>query len=130
MAAYVDWAFYTTEFGGAAIADSEFPGLTNRATLMMDTLTFGRAKPIMDAALDTELIYRIKMATCAVMEQLKAAQGVDGVIGGIKVTSEKVGDYSVSKGLSGPEAELSMRGRCYQAAEDYLSTTELMCRWA
>ncbi|MEN6482587.1 MAG: hypothetical protein ABFD29_10500 [Anaerolineaceae bacterium] len=130
MAAYVDWAFYIIEFGGAAIADSEFPGLANRATLMMDTLTFGRAKPVMDASSDTELIYRVKMATCAVAEQLKAAQGADGVTGGIKVTSEKVGDYSVSKGFGGPEAELSIQGRCYQAAEDYLVTTKLMCRWA
>ena len=38
--AYADFEFYTTEYGGKAITEEDFPGLSNRAARYIDVLCY------------------------------------------------------------------------------------------
>lgn len=77
--AYADYTFYTTVFYGNKIPEQEYPYFAERASEYIDSLTFL-------AADDT----RLGKACCACAEIMYSAQPDK------QITSEKVGDYSVS----------------------------------
>mgnify|MGYP002727238318 FL=1 len=77
--AYADYTFYSAVFYGSKIPENEYPYFAERATEYIDSLTFA-------ASDDTQL----SKACCACAEVMYSAQPDK------QVTSEKVGDYSVS----------------------------------
>lgn len=60
-----DYGFYTAVYGGQ-LAEAEFNRLRARARLEIENLTFGRAYSVTDE----DTITRVKMAECAVVDEL------------------------------------------------------------
>ena len=114
--AYADYTYYATEFGGTAIAESDFPRLALKASAVIDQLTFGRA------VTDTEYPSQIKNAMCAVAEEIQAIETSDG---SEYVTSESEGSYSVSFSADAVESRTDEQ-RYYDAAKVWLANTFLM----
>lgn len=122
MTAYADYTFYTTTFAGTAIASTEFTRLANRASQVLDQLTFDRTAPVVTANTDTVLITKIKNATCEIAEEIKRQETAGNADG---KTSESVGSYSVSFGANS-RATMTNRAKWQDAARFWLSGTELM----
>ena len=95
MAAYVDYAYYSTTYGGTAIATAEFTAYANRASAYIDYVTMDRAVALMSLVSpspeETALISKVKNAVCAVADQLHAYSSDGGII-----ASESVGSHSVT----------------------------------
>lgn len=120
--AYADYTFYTTQYFGTAISESDFPALALRASAYIDRITFGRTAAIITADDDTTTINLIKMAMCNVAEEIQAynAELETGYI-----TSEAVGAHSVTY-ASGYTSSLSMNDRLAAAANVWLEGTYLL----
>jgi hypothetical protein len=114
MAVYVDYSFYTQQFKGTAIAAVNFDRLALRASEVIDQVTFDQAGAITDEL----IINKIKMAACAVAEEMQSLEEAGGA-----VESERVGSYSITY-LSKVPAEV----RLVNAAKRYLWNTGLMYR--
>lgn len=124
MAAYADYAFYSTTYMGTAIASEEFPRLALRASLIIDHITFGRAATVVAEDTDDDTIELIGMATCAMSEELYAQENNGGADG---ITSERVGSYAVTFG-AGSRALMSNEEKQERAVRLYLGQTGLMFR--
>jgi hypothetical protein len=116
MAAYTDYTFYNQTYRGVAITQDAFPRLAMRASEVIDALTFDRTAAVITANTDTATIEKVKMATCAVAEQMLSLENSGGA-----VSSEHVGNYSVNY-----ITQLSEDARLKKAAKRYLSRTFLM----
>lgn len=81
--AYADYDFYYCEFYGRKIPEEEFPYFAERASEYLDSLSFAETDEI-----------RLAKACCACAEIIYSAQPEK------QITSEKVGDYSVSYAAS------------------------------
>lgn len=122
MAAYSDYAYYSGTYLGTAIDSSIFPRLALRASAVIDQLTFNRAAEYITDDTDADTIDLIKMATCAVAEELYQEElngGQDGI------TSERVGNYSVTYSANAQSMMTSGQKRL-NAASLYLGNTGLM----
>jgi hypothetical protein len=120
MAAYCDFAYYTTTYLGTAIPSASFPALALRASAVINQLTFQQAAE----QVDTDIVDLIKMATCAVAEELKKTQD-SGDMGGIK--SETVDKHSVTYADNSISMQ-SVDQKYSNAAALYLVSTNLMYR--
>lgn len=122
MTVYIDYTYYTDTYLGTAIAEADFAQLALRASAVIDQITFNRAGAVITAATDTDKITQIKMATCAVAEELQTQSGeaANGVI-----HSESVGRHSVTYAQGSVQ---SKRMRQVEAAQLYLGNTGLMFR--
>lgn len=124
MAAYVDYTYYSTTYGGTAIASASFTALANRAAAYIDLLTMNRAAAYMALLAPTAdelvIIDKIKMATCAVVDEQYSISQTGGVI-----ASESVGSHSVSYAAG---AKQTVSGKLSSAAYPYLAHTGLMFR--
>ena len=121
-AAYVDYTYYTTTYGGTAIASTAFTKLALLATRQLDRLVYGRAQAVITANTDTNLVTAIKYATCAVAEELQnqgLANGEDGV------QSESQGEYSVTYGKNSYNAK-SSQTKLIRVARIWLDGTALL----
>jgi hypothetical protein len=122
MAAYADYTYYSGTYLGAAIASADFARLALRASSQIDAMTFDRAAVIVAAATDTATIDKIKMAMCAVAEELQAIEA-DGNADGI--ASESIGSNSVTY-ADNATRRMTADERLSKAARVYLATTGLM----
>jgi hypothetical protein len=114
--AYADYEFYATQYFGTAIAESDFPRLANKASAILDQLTFGRA------ATDTENTDALANAMCAVADEIYAIENSDG---SEYITSESQGQYSVSYSKDAIEGRTSGQ-RYADAAKVWLANTGLL----
>jgi hypothetical protein len=124
MAAYADYTYYTTTYLGTAIASADFGRLSVRASKHIDALTFGRAAAVITAATDADKIDAIKMAMCAVADELQKDETTGGRD---NVTSEKVGNTSVTYGASGQMTK-TLGQKMTDVATLWLWETDLMYR--
>ena len=122
--AYVDYAFYSTTYGGNAIASEDFVSLALSSTAHINRVTFGRAAQVVDDNNDDDKIEQIKLATCAVAEELLKQRNNNGMDG---ITSERVGSYSVTFGDKS-SALMSNEEKILLAARLYLENSGLMFR--
>lgn len=122
MAAYVTYTYYTTTFLGTAISSADFNALALRASAVIDQVTFARAAAIITATTPAATVDLIKMATCAVAEELQR-QGSDGGTDGI--ASESVGAFSVSY-TANSSKQMTAEAKQSKAAKLYLWSTGLM----
>ena len=120
MAVYVDYEFYTGEFGGSAIASANFTRLALLASALVDEVTFERAANVVEADSDASLIKKIQFAVCAVAEEIQAQEQ-----NGEQVSSEKVGQYSVSYVVNS-DMQRSKKQRQKDAAKLFLGNSGLM----
>lgn len=77
--AYADYTFYTVAYYGSKIPEAEYPYFSERASEYLDSLSFAETDEI-----------NLAKACCACAEIMYSAQPEK------QITSEKVGDYSVS----------------------------------
>lgn len=119
--AYATYSYYTDSYGGSAIAEADFAGLSIRASDRIDLLTFDRADAIIDADTPAATVTAIKKATCAVAEVLQQIDQGDQP--GIK--SESVGGHSVSY-AEGSVKLMGEDARCMLAARRYLVRSGLL----
>ena len=110
---YVDYSFYTEEYGGT-LPEAVFNKNVNRASAYVDYVTMGRAK----AALD-KFGEEIKLATCAVLEEQVATEHGE-------LSSQTVGPWTKVYSASGKTTDQKLN----DAAEHYLLFTGLMYRGA
>ena len=120
MASYVDFTYYSATYLGTAIVSADFARLALRASATIDNLTFERAA----AETDVARIDKIKMATCAVAEELQRQDQAGGADG---IQSESVGVNSVTYSANSSK-QLTNETRQSKAAKLYLSSTGLMFR--
>lgn len=124
MAAYVDYAYYSTTYGGTAIATAEFTAYANRASAYIDYVTMDRAVALMSLVSpspeETALISKIKNAVCAVADQLHAYSSDGGII-----ASESVGSHSVTYA---DREKQTLTKKLSTAAYPFLAHTGLMFR--
>jgi hypothetical protein len=114
--AYADYTYYTVTYLGNAIAEADFPRLSERASEFVDRTTYGRA------ADDTDNTTAIKKAMCAIADVMQTVEN-DGGIDGIQ--SESIGSSSVTY-ADNSARRLVMEDRYEQAARRYLGSTGLM----
>lgn len=122
--AYVDYSYYTDTYLGNAVAPADFARLSVRASKHIDALTFNRAAAIITADTDADKVDAIKMATCAVCDELQKDADSDGRD---NITAERVGNVSVSYGDSSEMAK-TLASKINDAASLYLWETDLMYR--
>lgn len=118
---YVDYEYYADDFGGDAIAAADFDKLALQASRFIDRVTFERAYAVIDAATDTELIEKIKNATCAIAEEIQE-QNVNGIK---NVASETVGSHSVSYVVN-KDVRVTANQKKKDVASEFLGTSGLM----
>lgn len=113
--AYADFEFYKNVFLGNAITESEFTRLEQRASEYIDMITSGKAKYF------TDVEECLKKACCAVAEEILKAEK------GGTVSSETVGKYTVSYGVSQDELS-SKESKILRVCKMYLGETGLLYR--
>lgn len=116
--AYADYTYYTGTYLGTAIASTSFSRLANKASAVIDQITFGRA------ADDTTNETAIKNAMCAVAEELQTQEAANGAD---VITSESQGNYSVSYGVNSSRA-MTNQQKLTSAAALWLANTDLLYR--
>jgi len=126
MAVYATYTYYTTTYLGTAIASADFSRLALRASSNLDAMSFDRIAPIVAAATDTATIDKIKMATCAVAEEIQNQDQAGGAES-IGIQSETIGSNSVTY-VAGSVSTLNSDQRMTKAARLYLGNTGLLYR--
>jgi len=115
---YADFNFYTAEYFGSKIPEKDFNFYAMRASEELDSRTFGRIAEITPA---------IRKACCAVAEVLYS-DGVSHAKSERGISSEKVGNYSVSYSGSSAETDKTVNRRVKSEIEKYLGNTGLLYR--
>lgn len=123
--AYATYEFYKNEYGGNAIAESDFNGLANRASAYITAATCGRAANAVGDDLTA-----IQMATCELAEVFQDEQRLNSQTFSStgSIASESVGGWSRSYGtktLSATDLEL-LAARKRSALLIYLQGTNLL----
>ena len=126
MTSYCDYTYYTTTYLGTLILSADFPRLALRASAFLDGVTFNRTLPVVTAASDTTTIDKIKMAVCAVAEEIQK-QDNSGGADGQGIQSESIGSNSVTYS-AGALQTLNSDQRLSRAAKLYLGNTGLLYR--
>lgn len=121
MAIFASYSFYTTTYGGSAIAQTSYDYYAKKASAFIDHATNELASETITADVDDELIEAIQLAACAVAEQIQRNEQ------GGAVQSERVGSYSVSY-VETPAKQLSEYSKVIQAMKPYLGNSGLMYR--
>jgi len=113
---YANYIFYTDTYLGNAIASADFDRLALRASAYLDRMSFDRV------ADDTDNTTAIKMAVCAVAEELQTIEQ-EGDVGGIQ--SERVGSLSVTYASNSIKQRGTLK-RLEERARLYLASTFLL----
>lgn len=112
---YADYQFYTTEYYGNQIQETEFPALASLATDYIRAYTKGISDTVKGTSLE-----QVKKCTCALADIFQDEKSMNKnafAAGGVK-TSETVGPWSrgYSSGLT-------------TAATEYLKQRRVDCLW-
>jgi len=121
MSAYVTYSDYVMLYRGTLISETDFDSLAVRATAVIDRITFDRAAEEIEDDDDADTVEKIKLATCAVAEQIQKNE--DGAV----VQSERVGNFSKTYVVNNA-MKLTEEERLARAAKLYLASTDLMYR--
>lgn len=110
--AYADYTYYSTEFLGNKVPETDFPRAAARASEYLDSITAGIITKLQ------EIPEEVKKATCAIAEKEYSKEQ------GQEVVSESVGSYSVTY----KDAQTPYEKELYNIAKRYLGHTGLMYR--
>ena len=125
---HIDYPFYTDEYlkgKEPKVSQGYFGFYDSQAEAIIKEMTHGRSDTYIDGN-------EVKMATCAAMEQIYAAIGEstendDADVIPAGVSSEKVGDYSVTYLNNSQEERMqTARKTAMMAARVYLGQTGLL----
>ena len=115
---YADYNWYIFQFWGTKLNENEFNHYALKASAKVDHYTFGRAAK----ATDTDTVYRIKNAVCAVAEKI-AQYEAERLVEGVK--SESNDGYSVTYS---DDVYDTTEHTIYATIYDWLAPTGLMYR--
>lgn len=117
---YAEYSYYLSEFGGSIVPESDWQAMATRASRYIDQITLMRAAEMPDHD-------GVKLATCAVAEiQYKYAQQDKRTVSSAGVSSESVGNHSVSYTAVTEETLAVKNAEMQQAASLYLFPTGLL----
>lgn len=112
--AYADYSYYTDTYQGRAVPSSIFDSVAERASEVLDALTFGRIDTPTEA---------IKKACCAISERVFCVERR----GGSDVAEERTGSHSIAYINKSMRSEM-MEYR--KIANIYMGNTGLLYRGA
>ena len=116
---YADFDYYVDKYGGTIFDDEEsFNPCAVRASLYIDDLTMNKAEAYADSD-------RVKLACCAIAEQVKAIQTSETTTGAMR--SQSVGSFSVTYATS-QEVSSYAKAQITELARLYLGPLGLMYR--
>lgn len=119
--AYIDYTFYTANYKGSEISSAEFDYFELPAEAVIKEMTLNSSD-------DAKGSDAVKMATCAVMEKLFEVLGSSSS-GSAMVSSERVGEYSVSyRNVSASEKHEDAVRAAKAAARTWLGPAGLLYR--
>lgn len=134
MAAYANFEYYQTEYGGTAITEqSRYEPMARRASAYLDYITKGKTKTMSDNE-------AVKMACCALAEQYRIISDLSAVsaqslnLENAGMQSQSVGSYSVTYRDPGESARESVRtaseltAALYSISVQYLAHTGILYR--
>ena len=124
MDAFVNHEFYVNTYGGVDIPPSlSFDTLALKASFDVNYYTLERAQKVIGDDSNQDLVLKIRMATCAVIEILVGNE--NSQLAAMGISSEKIGDHSVSYAGAGVMAQYAKQ-QTYLAIDKYLALTGLM----
>ena len=110
--AYADYNFYATEYKGRVVPESVFDSVSERASEVLDAITFDRISEVSDL---------VKKACCAICDSVYNLE----LRGGAAIESEQVGSHRITyRGAGAGWYGAEHHG----AAATYLSGTGLLYR--
>ena len=119
--AYIDYTYYTGTYHGSEISAIDFEYFEAQAEAVIKEMTLNAS----DEAKESDTV---KMATCAAMEKLFEVLGSSSA-GSAMVSSERVGEYSVSyRNVSASEKYEDAVRAAKAAARVWLGPAGLMYR--
>lgn len=125
--AFIDAAYYKDEFKGTSIPESKFERLAELASDVIDGLI--TVEMTME---EKQASANVKKATAYQLEFMNEHGGIDTILGysDVDITSESLGDYSVSTGGGSSSIVKTSDGiPVSPMALMYLRKDGLMCRW-
>ena len=121
MTMYADYEFYRATYYGTAIDVDNFDRIMLNASALIDEITFNRIKSVTDD---------IKLAACAVADEMNGIEQAKAASSGGAVASEKTGDQSVSYNTSmTTEYSSDAYRRYYGIVTMYIRDKRLLERW-
>ncbi len=116
MENYADFEYYTNTYKGAVLDTASFDTYARKATQMIKLHTFNRIK-------EDNIPDEAKMCCCELAETIYKHEKENAG----NITSEKVGEYSVSY-VDKEKAEAIFQGKCTSIIYNWLATTGLLYR--
>lgn len=115
---YATYEYYTENYGGTALTESEFPKYAKRASAEIDHVTFGRISNMTEE----EIPEAVRDAMCDVAERLHHYETAEGST----VASENNDGYSISYRDTGTID--TQKHEIWSTIRTYLAVTGLMFR--
>jgi hypothetical protein len=113
MNAYADYEYYTTEYSGSTVLESDFTRLINKASAYLDRITFGRIEAPTD---------EVRRAACEIAECIDQYADTDGI------SQQTVGSLTEVYAPGTTSKPKSLEERQYEIARNYLANTGLLYR--
>ena len=122
--AYIDYSYYTSTFHGTTVAEALFARLAEVASHVIDSIV---SRPVNMLDESSDAFSKVKKACAYIVETLDAITGFSAS----SVSSESLGDYSVSNGNSAGQGTGLWFGdiRIPQLAYALLQAAGLTSRW-
>lgn len=122
----VDYSYYKDTFGGKAVLEEDFNGVSRKAQYILSYLTYGRTDNLLEDACPS-VATRVKDCLCALCDSVNANTDSDGALSDKLVSSQSIGSKSISYVVAS-SSKSSMTS--YSGIVDmYLSGTYLLCAW-
>lgn len=126
MRSYATYAYYTDEYAGDELTETEFTKYAKKASVIIDNVTFQRIQSMAEE----EIPSAVREAVCAVAELLRrfdAEKATDAQ--GRVIASENNDGFAVSFRDTGtPEARSARNAEVFDTIRTYLAATGLMFR--
>ena len=123
-AMYIDYDYYTNEYEGICLDESEFKQLAKRADNVIDVMSFGR---LLKGGFGELCNYKkelVKKAAAAQVEFLAENGGASVLAGGIGLSSFKIGSFNAAYKISSDrlvspltKSFMAMSGLMYSGAQ-------------
>jgi len=116
---YIDYTYYINTYKGSTIPEAAFVKMATKAQSKVDYYTFNRIDE------KAEYMDKVKGCCCDIAEQIYTFETAENFMHG--VSSEKVGDYSVSYSNPVDSANLSS-AKMRSSINEWLGMTGLLYR--